>query len=245
MKKEKDWKYFGASVRGPGHILGKLPNQDAWLGKNYGFGTLTVVCDGMGSRRKSHHGSKEACLAVVEAIRFWSRFEHAPILSLLLLIHNLWEIRVSDVGKDESATTCLFVVAFKNHSLLMAQLGDGLCLLKQPGKAPVTLHKNNDDFSNETTALGVATSLKEWRYHFEAKVKAGTSVLLATDGISEDLLSGKDEAFMEFLKAEYSDMDPCIRWRRIAKDLRNWPTPLHSDDKTMALMWREPFQEKS
>jgi hypothetical protein len=42
------WSYFGASVRGPSHSDTDLPNQDAWLGRSYSFGTIVAVCDGMG-----------------------------------------------------------------------------------------------------------------------------------------------------------------------------------------------------
>ena len=39
--------------------------------------------------------------------------------------------------------------------------------------------------------------------------------------------------------ATYCPLAPAERWRRVAKDLRNWPTPYHRDDKTLAFLWRE------
>ena len=59
------WRHFGISVRGPGHVRACLPNQDAFHVDSYKWGDVAVVSDGVGSCPTSEHGSSAACRAVV------------------------------------------------------------------------------------------------------------------------------------------------------------------------------------
>ena len=57
----------GASVIGPAHIRQHMPNQDAFKYRNYGYGCVMAVADGVGSDRYSHFGSKAVVQPVHEA----------------------------------------------------------------------------------------------------------------------------------------------------------------------------------
>jgi hypothetical protein len=60
--------------------------------------------------------------------------------------------------------------------------------------------------------------------------------VLATDGVADDLISEKLDAFCNWLVDDFLDLNPLKRWRRLQTELRNWPTPGHIDDKTLAVL---------
>lgn len=239
MVKPSRWQFFGASVKGLGHVQLGLPNQDAWTGRHYSFGSFIAVCDGVGSRPHAAHGARQACLAAADAVRLWSKADQAPVAMLVRLVHTLWSICVHACGQWQCATTCLMAAGLGNDRLLIGQLGDGLAMVKLTnGDLRILTHPEESEFTNETAALGTGTSPGEWRIGLIDNVAIGTSVLLATDGVSDDLLPGKLGAFADFVRTEFAPRAPRNRWCELVQALRNWPTPRHNDDKTLAFMWR-------
>jgi hypothetical protein len=238
------WSVMGATVRGPQHRKEKKPNQDAWLGRLARDSVMAVVCDGMGSRKHSATGSRAACRAVADAVRHWGSIPEAPPELLLRLIHALWNVRVHQTGRDECATTCLFAAITKHERLVLAQLGDGLVMLKTP-HGIIALESPNDRFGNTTTGLGVAKDIREWRVHVEPKITGEAVIMLATDGVADDLLPEKRDGFIHFLVERYGRLPAAGRSRAIAKSLREWPTPRHLDDKTVAVLWNNATAEIS
>ncbi len=231
------WSTMGASVRGPEHRKDGRPNQDAWFSRCAHGAALAVVCDGLGSRPHSAVGARAGCRAVSDAVRHWADIPDAPP-------DPLWNLRVSETGRDESATTCLFAVATKDGRLLLAQLGDGLVMLKT-SKGTITLEPSAERFGNATTGLGIASDVREWRFHLEPHFTGAASILLATDGVADDLLPEKRADFLEFLVTNYGSCPTTARTRSIAKQLREWPTPRHRDDKTVAVLWNDDTTEAS
>lgn len=227
---------MGASVQGPQHRREGKPNQDAWLRRLASDSALVVVCDGMGSRKHSATGSRAACRAVADAVRLWAKSPDAPPDLLLRLVHALWNVRVHQTGRDECATTCLFAAATKDGRLVMAQLGDGIVMLKTP-RGITTLESSSDRFGNTTTGLGIAKDVREWRIHVEPKIAGEAVVMLATDGVADDLLPEKRSGFINFLVTQYGELPVAARSRAIARTLHEWPTPRHLDDKTVAVLW--------
>jgi len=233
---------MGASVRGPEHSRTGLPNQDAWLRRITKGANLVVVCDGLGSRPQSATGSRAACLAVADAVRYWVAQPKVPPEMLLRLVHSLWNMRVHATGRDVCATTCLFAVVTKDERLLLAQLGDGLVMLKTP-QGDTILEPPSDRFGNTTTGLGIAANVREWRFHFEPHFTGPASILLATDGVADDLLPEKRADFLTFLTNQYGKQPAPQRSHAIANQLRAWPTPKHLDDKTVAVLWNDAPME--
>jgi hypothetical protein len=236
------WDAMGASVRGPEHRREGLPNQDAWLIRRTRETTLAVVCDGLGSRSQSAAGSRAACRAVADSVRHWSASPGAPPDLLLRAVHALWNIRVHATGRDASATTCLFAVVTTDQRLLLAQLGDGLVLLSKAGST-TTLEPSGERFGNVTTGLGIASDLREWRVHVEPRFHGSMAVLLATDGVADDLLPERRAGFLEFLVTRFGALPSRSRGKAIARELRAWPTPRHRDDKTLAILWTDEKME--
>ncbi len=59
----RDFKAFGASIRGTHHARVRLPNQDAFLIRKNQKGLLLVLCDGLGSKKDSQTGAKNCARA--------------------------------------------------------------------------------------------------------------------------------------------------------------------------------------
>lgn len=234
---------MGASVRGPQHRRDGQPNQDAWLTRRTRAFALAVVGDGLGSRPHSAIGSRAACRSVADAARLWSATPAASPDLLLRLIHAIWNIRVQAHGRNESATTCAFAIAVADGRLLLGQLGDGLVVARS-GAGVIVLEPPEDRFGNTTTGLGIAADLREWRTHLEPQATGPVAVLITSDGIADDLLPEKRLAFLNMLTTRYGTRPPNVRSRDIAQALREWPTPGHCDDKTLALLWRSDTPER-
>lgn len=225
-------------MRGPEHIRARKPNQDACLVRRSREATTVVVCDGLGSREHSGRGARAACRSVVEAVRHWSEVPEAPTDLLLRAIHALWNIKVHERGAAASATTCLFAVACADGRLVLAQLGDGIVMLKRPDGC-VTLEADEDKFGNETIGLGISRDVREWRIHVEPPSNEPMTVFMATDGVADDLLPERREGFLQFVLNEYALAPSGPHAGALAAQLKAWPTPKHRDDKTVALLWND------
>lgn len=136
----------------------------------------------------------------------------------------------------------MFAVVTKERRLLLAQLGDGLVMLKTPN-GTTTLEPPPERFGNATTGLGIASDIREWRLHLEPNLTGAATILLATDGVADDLVPEKRAAFLNFLVTEYGHRTGAAKTRAIAKQLRDWPTPRHRDDKTVAVLWNDATAE--
>jgi len=235
--KNKKWNSLGVSVIGPGHIKSNTPNQDSFLLKSGNYGTLVVVSDGMGSKPYSDIGSKAVCDSVFEAVKIWNNSKSENINYLLKLIHNLWLIKITPYKAEECAATCLFALVDKKDKLLIAQLGDGILALKNDNELEILNHPTEEDFTNSTTAVGVATSLNEWKYKIVNELPKDSIILLATDGISEDLIAEKIPDFIDYV-ASFKSLTHVKRKKKLVSMLNNWPTKFHSDDKTLSLIYK-------
>ena len=235
--------YFGASVRGPLHSREKRPNEDAWLGTSGVFGTLIVVCDGVGSRPDARLGAKTACLAVRDAIIYWTRVGESRMDYLIRIIHIMWKIRIFPKEPEDCATTCLWALKHRDGRLTIAGIGDGIILLKQKNsQANRVFARNRGYFSNQTEALGFSKKISAWTYETMNDAD-NMSVILATDGISDDLLEERLDAFAQWLLNTFGRMNPHKRWHKLCRELRAWPTPNHLDDKTLAVLNSFPVNE--
>lgn len=225
---------FGASVRGPSHRVDGLPNQDAWAKAQVGEYLVAVVSDGMGSKPKADIGSRGACKAVVDAIRVWNRTVAAELDLLIALIHVMWRARISPTQPQDCACTCLLAAAHQNGGGFAAQLGDGAILLRGSSGVELVAPERKTGFTNETQALGVTAKVSAWRTrHFGRET---CSVVLCTDGVAEDLLPSSYAAFTDWLVSDIGRLPAGARWGQLRRELGVWPTPGHTDDKTVAVM---------
>lgn len=225
---------FGASVPGPAHVAEGLPNQDAWRRGRVGSTQIVAVSDGMGSRPHARIGARAACHAVVDAVRQWRRHPCAPVDVLLGLIHLLWRARVAPLAPQDCACTCLFAALDPDGSGVTAQIGDGLIVLREEETVTCLTGRAGRQFANETSALGIITRISAWS-KLELQ-KSTRSVVLCTDGVADDLLPDHLGKFVDWLIKDIRAELPAKRRRILERALRNWPTPNHLDDKTVAVI---------
>ncbi|MFO8079040.1 MAG: PP2C family serine/threonine-protein phosphatase [Armatimonadota bacterium] len=237
MPRDRTTTSYGASVRGPLHRSESAANQDAWMRASGRYGALVVVCDGMGSRPNSHLGAKAACTAVREAATIWAAAEDAPVQLLAYLVEVIWRVRIHPLAPAEAATTCLLALARKDGVWIVGGVGDGLAIVKD-GDAPVQrlTAERSAGFGNETKALGASRGSRDWSLSELPATSNSRTVVLTTDGIADDLIPERLEEFFGWIVEDFRNDDPSTRWRRIAKDLQNWLTPKHLDDKTVAVL---------
>ncbi|PHV63839.1 protein phosphatase 2C domain-containing protein [Cyanobacterium aponinum] len=235
-----NYETFGTSVIGPFHQQKNRLNEDAWGRINNNSGVGIVVSDGMGSKSNARMGAKMAYLAVKQSLLAWVKAPSASPSLLLRLIHIHWELNILPALKEDSVATCLFAVVIPNGQLIMAQLGDGIAILRENNGQLIILSEKNKTFGNQTTGLGVAKSTQEWSFFTVPNFPPNSAVLLATDGIADDLKSDTLGDFVQFILDDFGTLAPQKRWRSLTKELKNWPTPKHLDDKTLAVLWHRP-----
>ena len=227
---------FGASVRGPLHRKEGRANEDAWLRAEGSFGTLVVVCDGMGSKPHARTGSRAACAAVKEAVSRWSKADGAPVSYLSYLIEVLWRLRIHPMDPESAATTCLLALATAKGTWVVGGVGDGLVLARSDSKLQVLIGDRGNDFSNETIGLGASNGPRAWTLTELPPSEGERITVLATDGVADDLLPEHLNGFCDWLIDTFVHLTPKERWRTLAAELRDWPTPGHLDDKTLAVV---------
>ena len=91
-------------------------------------------------------------------------------------------------------------------------------------------------FSNITAALSPNVSEKDWQY-LSLPEEECAAVLLCTDGVADDL-DNVDGFVKGFIEA-HRPLAAVSASRHVREMLENWPTPKHSDDKTIVCLCRE------
>lgn len=225
----------GASVRGPAHRSQARPNEDAWRRASGAFGTVLVISDGVGSCPQSRLGAQVACRAVCGAVRAW-RGDRVVLSRLLEQIESDWRRGIAPANPRDSAATCLFAWMRPMGQLIVAGKGDGMAVAIRPHRKPHwVVGPRLLGFANETAALGPTVELETWK-HWSSKGSSEIAVVLATDGVSDDLLPDRANDFLSWLIAQTQRRAPSARSRAIRHQLLNWPTPNHLDDKTLAVL---------
>ena len=124
----------------------------------------------------------------------------------------------------------------------LGMLGDGLVAVVKRNGSVVSLSENKTQgFSNVTTALSSNVSANDWRYLLLPEEQC-IAVLLCTDGVADDL-DDADGFVTGFVEA-HRTLASVSTNRRIHEMLENWPTPRHSDDKTLACLCHEEVADE-
>ncbi len=223
---------FSASVRGDGHIAENTPNQDAVLTRQWEHGWLAVISDGMGSRKRSDIGSQCVCRAAVHVLKKAS-FD-TPNQDLILMVYQRWLDILGSVKPSDAVATCLIAWGQNSGKTRLFQLGDGALIYHAQEQGQIS-SRHGEAFSNETTGLGISRRYSDWITKEVFLGKKGQGVALMTDGISEDLTLA--DQFVPYMIRIMGRMSRRRGKKWIRKQLENWPTPGHMDDKTLALIF--------
>lgn len=213
--------------------------QDAIGIINQKYFSLFIVADGLGSAKNSDFGAKKAIIAVEKAVNQWRKLEKKDNRVLIRLIHFYWNLLIgdSDFEKKNCLTTCLFAYVDKlDRRIILGQLGDGILLFES--KEETISVKSSDDY-NYTKSLGSSKSFNDWNIKSSSLDINDFTLLVATDGISEDLVENKETEFAESLIHEMEKLKRNKRNNYLKQLLENWPTKFHSDDKTICIVWEK------
>jgi serine/threonine protein phosphatase PrpC len=224
------------------HREQRAPNEDAVLVGRVGSTAFAVVCDGVGSRVNAAVGAWAGCLAVRDAAEQWTERGDAGAepAELLELVDQCWRRRIGMRSAASCATTCLFATVLPSGRAVYAQLGDGLVGLAQGDGRFAALRKQDREFGILSGALGSMSEPDAWYVESLPALPERAVLLLATDGVANDLVPGREGEFARRLISSLSDLPLAAARRALAETLIRWPTPRHLDDKTVALLWRPP-----
>ena len=226
----------GTSSVGPAHVQFGQPNQDALGLWGWKTGWIAVVCDGLGSRPLSHVGSRLASLAARRVIRDGAAWGNPR--QVIENIGRMW-LDTLPILPAQAATTVLIAACRANGDCFVAQLGDGLILCRSEGEFS-TLTPERDGFANQTRSMGSSKSWLDWRMSRPRLVAPGDGIMMMTDGMSDDLRPDLLEPFFCMMQKECSGRSRRRARKWLQAQLEGWPTPGHSDDKTVAMIFRGP-----
>ena len=231
------WGGWCVSQLGRAHVRNDGRNQDSYLVKTFEWGILGVVCDGLGSKKYSHIGSKALVLAVAEASDKFD-FEITNTEQFEILVKSLWKKNIYPCSCDDCETTLLFAI-IKHNTIYTGRVGDGMiCIL---GENNIIIEENKNSFTNYTTPFGRDETI-QWQIF---NVKNVESLVLCSDGISEDIQKEKSFDFCEKYVLKYKNQKKRKREKEIKEWLKKWPVKGHSDDKTIVALVKMDQHEEN
>lgn len=221
---------IAASTIGKTHVSRNMPNQDAYLVEEFENGFCLAVADGVGSDTNSEFASK----AAVEAVRdVFINYTPEMLNNLHKLLCDSFNVKMQDAPVASSGTTCIFCVYLYEQGLFLGQVGDGICSGFVDGE-PFVLAEKESDFSNLVHPLVVDCQPNLWKIiHFQGV--ASIELMLATDGVADDILPGKAPNFSRYLISLVAEFSEAERQNYLTDILQNWETPNSNDDKTIIL----------
>tara|TARA_B110000211_G_scaffold204823_1_gene238688 strand:- start:11478 stop:12176 length:699 start_codon:yes stop_codon:yes gene_type:complete len=224
----------GCSVVGPAHQQDNQPNQDAVLVQGIRKGWCIAVCDGLGSRKLSHKGSRLASSLIRSAVKR-SKAVDCNAETISLDLQKRW-LDAVEQNSSPYETTCLWASVDSSGLLKSAQVGDGLLLIRSEGRFSV-ITPERSGFGNQTQTLSHA-KLSDWSFVETNLSQVSDGVLLMTDGISDDLIIEQLEPFFDavYMQLKRTNKRRCKAW--LTQELTEWSTPLHGDDKSIAGIFR-------
>lgn len=219
-------RFYQCTAIGPAHIRDSLPNQDYQLARCWQDRWAAVVCDGMGSRGLSDIGARMAAKAALLSIQNHDFSTDNRTIVQSLYLYWLAKLKSLNVEPKDAVTTCILVWGMSDGRFRYAHLGDGMIA------SPTSVFSaKTTGFSNETTGLGLSRHLSDWHFGSGYLSEHGGRLVLMTDGISEDLLDPK--AFSQSLTDGLVKKSRRLGKHWIKRQLVDWPTHGHSDDKTV------------
>ncbi|WP_095499333.1 PP2C family serine/threonine-protein phosphatase [Paraferrimonas haliotis] len=218
------------SVIGPTHQALGIPNQDAVRSKQSNGRWAVAVADGMGSRSLSHHGSR---LATNLAVNYClEQSEDICDKKLITGIYAKWldDLKSLSIEPNDAVTTLMVAWGNSKGEYRCIQLGDGVICTNTVNHSV----SEGELFSNETTGLGLTKKFSDWRVGRGQLDRKCEALILMTDGISEDI---EDHlGFCDALVKRARSVSPRAVKKNLKGLLHNWPTPNHTDDKTIAVV---------
>lgn len=230
------------SIRGGNHKKAKVPNQDAVYRKKHKFGLLMAVADGVGSHRYSQFGSKAAVRAAAETFYLFETGQ-IPRTDITKTIFEQFQRKIPNKYMSQASTTCMFAYLSNKSGLYLGQVGDGLCCVKINDQM-IQLKEKGGGFGNLVRPLNPEKESPKWKTkHFHVQESDTIQIFLSTDGISGDVISGKEENCLAHFVSLVENKCKWTSDYQVKSCLKNWDAPTGGDDKTAAVYIRRPHTD--
>lgn len=231
-----DLDYIEVSIRGD--KAKGVPNQDFISIRNHEDYLMISIADGLGAYRQSDIGARMICELANEAIP--KAYEHSTKskdwIKCTKLLQENWLEAISKIGNPKDyRTTHAFVYCHKlKNTILVGKLGDATCAIVYDGVL-FCWENSKKDFLNETLCLGPDKS-SEYKIHslaYEETVK----ILLATDGIGDEIVMDKMTALIDYLLQKYASLNSNTRTEALTEEIKSFLTQKNNDDKSIVFAW--------
>ena len=188
-------------------------------------GDAVVVADGLSTAERAAEASQLAVSLILGPVREATLAGLSPA-ALPRFVHRLWMEQTS--GDRALASTCIFA-SRTAHFLIAGQVGDGLCLILPPDGEPTRLPNGRGEYGNQTDCLPHSAP------HC-AVFSPDSAVLLATDGVADDLVPEQEGALLEALIARRQAIGIAGLQEELQGWLKNWKTQNSNDDRAIAVL---------
>lgn len=224
---------IGISVIGKDHH----ENQDAFVFKNLGDNLLISVADGLGSCRNSATGARIAAKSIENWIsedlnNLQGLFGEIPLEAKEKLILR-WQNQLDSINYSDYDSTLLFTAIFKDK-MLIGGIGDGMILVLR-GHEYLDFSWHSKSFSNMTLSLGSENSANLMRTLLINLNENSypLSIVLSTDGISEDLTNDGKTLLPEYILNKTISGGSQEIANELNEWITNWPSANLEDDRTL------------
>lgn len=184
-------------------------------------------------------------MAVERAVfSMWTNECDAPDEDFLDDIRDCWIEHIAPLEPRSAAATCLFGIIF-DSMVWIGLLGDGCAAaIRDDGRVAILTDDKTGSFSNMTESLSATVPADKWKLACVPENEC-VAVVLCTDGVSDDI-EGADNlrGFMKgFVESSY-EMATVSATKAATDMLENWPTPKHTDDKTIACLLKKEAEDE-
>lgn len=211
---------IGCTVMGKG----KIENQDSVEIRQVENGLIIAVADGLGSAAYSKEGSEKAVKITADIL---SENNLENFAERLL---SLWKNGLQ--GNINQYDTTIKFIYVKASKIMVGGIGDGWIALKNQNGLESCVAAS--EFSNQTDSI-LSTNLKDKFWVKEFNVNDVSSMVIATDGFSEDIDKENGFQFLSQVENEMREKNKAFAYE-LDNTLRNWPVETNKDDKTVVFV---------
>jgi hypothetical protein len=238
-----NWRIYGASAIGKGHIDGSIPCQDAFCHATGNGRLVAVVCDGAGSAARSEVGAKECANAMVTFLASLPGTPSAAcdrdmIARAIEAARSTIQDRATELNLPPSHLACTVIGAvLHEEGGCLFHIGDGVGVIELENASSVVSLPENGEYSNETYFV----TNDDWQAHLRVDMFSGgiRCLALMSDGTAPFAFnkSALHGPFMDPVRSYLSKVSELEGSEALQATLAGEGTwKITSDDKTLLVV---------
>ena len=200
-----------------------------------------IVADGLGSCRFSDQGSAK----IADIIEQWI-LNKLPVYAFLS--DNVANIMAKKIVAEWNAAydydeiydydTTVHLALFYRGSILVGGIGDGMALLSYDKLVCKDNIEEKNLFSNVTNSMCSMNVMELLDFEIVStdSIKNQAIMILATDGIADDLIPGKKLTLPGYFQEVLNESGIKNLQKELEEWISDWATENHSDDKTLCYL---------